>query len=191
MRHFVPFLTFSLLSAAAFGQAPPLPSNTPGLSPAVPRTAAVPSNLPGQESMVSLQFPNVDVKELLAVYERLTKTNLVYDNQVIGTVSLMLAQEVPREEAIKIIEINLLLNGFTLVPVENSNILKVIGVGMAAAIFIDATVVRLLLVPAVMHLLGRANWWMPAWLDRLLPELHVEGHPEDHLPARVGEPANA
>jgi putative drug exporter of the RND superfamily len=70
-------------------------------------------------------------------------------------------------------------------------VLKVIGVGMAAAIFIDATVVRLLLVPAVMHLLGRANWWMPAWLDRLLPELHVEGHPEDHLPARVSEPANA
>ena len=69
-------------------------------------------------------------------------------------------------------------------------VLKVIGVGMAAAIFIDATVVRLLLVPAVMHLLGRANWWMPAWLDRLLPELHVEGHPEDHLPARVSEPAN-
>jgi len=70
-------------------------------------------------------------------------------------------------------------------------VLKVIGVGMAAAIFIDATVVRLLLVPAVMYLLGKANWWMPAWLDRLLPELHVEGHPEDHLPARVSEPANA
>ena len=64
-------------------------------------------------------------------------------------------------------------------------VLKVIGVGMASAIFIDATVVRLLLVPAVMHLLGNANWWMPAWLGRLLPELHVEGHPEDHLPARV------
>ena len=64
-------------------------------------------------------------------------------------------------------------------------ILKVIGVGMAAAIFIDATVVRLLLVPAVMHLLGKANWWMPEWLGRVLPELHVEGHPEDHLPARV------
>ncbi len=64
-------------------------------------------------------------------------------------------------------------------------VLKVIGVGMASAIFIDATVVRLLLVPAVMHLLGNANWWMPAWLSRVLPELHVEGHPEDHLPARV------
>ncbi len=60
--------------------------------------------------------------------------------------------------------------------------LKVIGVGMAAAIFVDATVVRMLLVPAVMHLLGRANWWLPAWLDRRLPQLHVEGQPEVFLP---------
>jgi RND superfamily putative drug exporter len=61
-------------------------------------------------------------------------------------------------------------------------ILKVIGVGMAAAILIDATVVRLLLVPAVMHLLGRANWWVPARLGRLIPQLHIEGRPEAHLP---------
>jgi RND superfamily putative drug exporter len=61
-------------------------------------------------------------------------------------------------------------------------VLKVIGVGMAAAILVDATVVRMLLVPSVMHLLGRANWWMPRWLGRMLPELHVEGQPERHLP---------
>jgi RND superfamily putative drug exporter len=61
-------------------------------------------------------------------------------------------------------------------------VLKVIGVGMAAAILVDATVVRMLLVPSVMHLLGRANWWMPRWLGRVLPELHVEGQPERHLP---------
>jgi len=64
-------------------------------------------------------------------------------------------------------------------------VLKVIGVGMAAAILVDATVVRLLLVPAVMHLLGRANWWMPEWLARRLPELHVEGRPQDYLPVPV------
>jgi RND superfamily putative drug exporter len=63
-------------------------------------------------------------------------------------------------------------------------VLKVIGVGMAAAILVDATVVRLLLVPAIMHLLGRANWWMPAWLGRALPELHVEGRPHEHLPTQ-------
>jgi RND superfamily putative drug exporter len=68
------------------------------------------------------------------------------------------------------------------VPSQNV-VLKVIGIGMAAAILLDATVVRLLLVPAVMHVLGRANWWMPAWLARRLPELHIEGRPAEHLPA--------
>jgi RND superfamily putative drug exporter len=49
-----------------------------------------------------------------------------------------------------------------------------IGLGMAAAIFVDAYIARTVLVPAVMHLLGRANWWIPGWLDRILPRLHVE-----------------
>ncbi len=61
--------------------------------------------------------------------------------------------------------------------------IKVIGVGMAAAILIDATVVRMLLVPAVMHLLGRANWRLPASWDRRLPQLRVEGRPDSFLPA--------
>jgi len=68
------------------------------------------------------------------------------------------------------------------IPSDNV-ILKVIGVGMAAAIFIDAVVIRMLLIPAVMHLLGRANWWMPRWLDRVVPQLHIEGQPEKYLPA--------
>jgi len=59
--------------------------------------------------------------------------------------------------------------------------LKVIGIGLATAILVDATVVRLLLVPAVMQLLGRANWWLPGWLDRLLPQVHVEGHADRHM----------
>ncbi len=62
-------------------------------------------------------------------------------------------------------------------------VLKVIGIGMASAILVDATVVRMLLVPAVMHLLGRANWWLPEWLGQRLPQLHIEGRPEVHLPA--------
>jgi RND superfamily putative drug exporter len=70
-------------------------------------------------------------------------------------------------------------------------VLKVIGIGMASAIFIDATVVRLLLVPAVMHILGRANWWLPSGLGRYLPHLHVEGRPELHLPAPQAVPARA
>jgi putative drug exporter of the RND superfamily len=49
--------------------------------------------------------------------------------------------------------------------------LKLLGIGMATAVFVDATVVRMVLVPAVMQLLGRANWWMPRWLDRAVPSL--------------------
>jgi RND superfamily putative drug exporter len=52
--------------------------------------------------------------------------------------------------------------------------LKLMGVGMATAILVDATVVRMVLVPAVMQLLGRANWWIPRWLDRILPRLDGE-----------------
>jgi len=62
-------------------------------------------------------------------------------------------------------------------------ILKVIGLGMATAILVDATVVRMLLVPAVMHLLGRMNWWLPPSIDRRLPQLYVEGRPDQFLPA--------
>ena len=55
-------------------------------------------------------------------------------------------------------------------------IIKLFGVGFASAIFIDATLVRLLIVPSTMELLGDANWWLPGWLDRILPHLDVEGH---------------
>jgi RND superfamily putative drug exporter len=67
------------------------------------------------------------------------------------------------------------------VPSPDIN-LKVIGIGLAAAIFIDATVVRLLLVPAVMQLLGRANWWLPPSIDRRLPNFTIEGRTEFHIP---------
>jgi RND superfamily putative drug exporter len=53
---------------------------------------------------------------------------------------------------------------------------KMFGIGLAAAVLIDATLVRMVLVPATMELLGDRNWWLPDWLDRLLPDLHVEGH---------------
>ena len=50
--------------------------------------------------------------------------------------------------------------------------------------FLDATVVRMLLVPATMELLGERNWWIPRWLDRLLPRIDVEGHDLEEAPAR-------
>jgi putative drug exporter of the RND superfamily len=53
--------------------------------------------------------------------------------------------------------------------------IKMFGLGLATAVLIDATVVRMVLVPATMSLLGGANWWLPGWLDRLLPHVDVEG----------------
>ena len=52
--------------------------------------------------------------------------------------------------------------------------LKMLGLGLAVAILIDATIVRMVLVPATMALLGKANWWLPAWLDRILPQVTIE-----------------
>lgn len=58
---------------------------------------------------------------------------------------------------------------------EDDRIIKLFGMGLATAVFIDATVVRMLLVPSTMQLLGARNWWLPAWLDRILPNLNIEG----------------
>jgi putative drug exporter of the RND superfamily len=53
-------------------------------------------------------------------------------------------------------------------------IIQQFGVGLAAAIIVDAFIVRTVLVPALMHLFGRTNWWLPGWLDRRLPHLAVD-----------------
>jgi len=81
---------------------------------------------------------------------------------------------------------------------EGDLILKQIGAGLAVAILIDATVVRMVLVPATMSLLGSWNWWLPSWLDRLLPHLDLEPAaprtamvPDPEPPALVPEGAGA
>jgi RND superfamily putative drug exporter len=56
-------------------------------------------------------------------------------------------------------------------------VLKLLGLGLATAILIDASVVRMVLVPATMELLGKANWWLPKWLDRLVPRISIEAPP--------------
>jgi RND superfamily putative drug exporter len=80
---------------------------------------------------------------------------------------------------------------------ETDRVVKLMGTGLATAIFLDATIVRMLLVPATMELLGDRNWWLPRWLDRAIPNIDVEGHaevaPEDTAeeerePALAGRP---
>ena len=120
-----PFCVALLLLAASghsFGQ---VAAGAPVAAAATPPPTAP----PGAPAMVRLQYPNSDVADILHLYETLTGKKLVMDNFVQGKVNIFISKEVPREEAIKIIEINLLMNGFSLVPSEDSDIVKVIGTG--------------------------------------------------------------
>src|SRR3546814_20029815 len=72
--------------------------------------------------------------------------------------------------------------------------LQLFGMGLAVAVLVDATVVRLVLVPATMELPGDRNWWLPGWLDRIVPRVHVEGRHEPQLvidDADVDQPSAA
>jgi putative drug exporter of the RND superfamily len=69
-------------------------------------------------------------------------------------------------------------------------VIKQLSVGLAASILIDATVVRLVLVPAVLYLFGTGSWWIPRWLDRLLPHINVEGGPKPSTPASAAKSAS-
>ena len=59
-------------------------------------------------------------------------------------------------------------------------VIKMMGVGLSTAVLVDATIIRMVLVPASMRLMGDANWWLPKWLDRIIPNLDIEG--ESRLP---------
>ncbi|MEV6310776.1 MMPL family transporter [Streptomyces sp. NPDC051840] len=76
----------------------------------------------------------------------------------------------------------IMVSVFAAFIISDNIVVKMLGLGLAVSVLIDATVVRLLLVPAVMTLLGRAAWWTPRWLDRILPHLDPEG-PEGREPS--------
>jgi type II secretion system protein D len=123
-------------SQPAVAQAKPNPGAPAGRpAPSVPRVVPPPGQNPaqnaqagGQQQTVRLQFPNSDVGDVLRFYETLTGKKLIMDNFVTGKVNIFLSKDVPRDEAIKIIEISLLMNGYSLIPSEG-DIVKVIGTG--------------------------------------------------------------
>lgn len=103
----------------------PTPPNNPAIPTPPPSAGSV---APAEGDTVRLQFPNSDVVDVLRYYEDLTGKKLVLDNNVVGKVNIFISGPVSREEAIRIIEMNLLLNGYTLVP-AGEDIVKVIGPG--------------------------------------------------------------
>src|SRR6478672_11715638 len=112
-------------SAQRDSQRPTLPA-VKGVSPPVQED--VPAAPPNAPATVRLQFPNSDVVDVLHLYEQLTGKKLVMDNFVQGKVNIFIAKDVSREEAIKIIEMSMSLNGISLVP-AGRDLLDVVGAG--------------------------------------------------------------
>jgi RND superfamily putative drug exporter len=73
------------------------------------------------------------------------------------------------------------------VPSTNATI-KLFGIALASAVIIDAFVVRLILVPSIMSMLGKANWWLPGWLDRILPRVRIEPGEDEVADDESGNP---
>ena len=114
-------------SAQKDSQRPTLPA-VKGVSPPAPAQEDAPPAPPNAPATVRLQFPNSDVVDVLHLYEQLTGKKLVMDNFVQGKVNIFIAKDVSREEAIKIIEMSMALNGISLVPVGR-DIVDVVGAG--------------------------------------------------------------
>src|SRR6266566_3575837 len=107
--------------------ADPPPTETPASKVANPPPADAPA-VPNTPATVRLQFPNSDVVDVLHLYEQLTGKKLVMDNFVQGKVNIFIAKDVSREEAIKIIEMSMALNGISLVP-AGRDLLDIVGAG--------------------------------------------------------------
>ena len=122
------------LLALATGFAQVAPGEEIAVGPKRTPPPAAPSAVPGSspaataENGVMLQFPNSDVIDVLRYYEQLTGKKMIMDNNVVGKVNIFIPKPVTPDEAIRIIEMNLLLNGYSLVPAEG-DIVKVIGTG--------------------------------------------------------------
>ncbi len=154
------------LAVAAFGQV-----SRP--TPFVPLGATGRPGLPNRAvDMVTMQYPNSDVLDVLHLYENLTGKKLVMDNNVQGKVNIFIAKPVPREEAIKIIEMNLALNGFSLVPAEG-DIIEVIGINKnprAAAVPIFSDPADIPPGAKVVSFLFKLNYADPQELQQVLAQ---------------------
>jgi general secretion pathway protein D len=122
------FSILTLVLASAVGVWAQGTPQRPVAQPAKPAAAPAATAPPATPQTVRLQFPNSDVVDVLHLYEQLTGKKLVMDNFVQGKVNIFIAKDVSREEAIKIIEMSMGLNGISLVP-AGVGIVEVVGAG--------------------------------------------------------------
>jgi RND superfamily putative drug exporter len=79
----------------------------------------------------------------------------------------------------------IMVSVFAAFALGDDRIIKEFGIGLATAIFVDVAIVRFIIVPSFMTIAGKANWWFPRWLDRILPRLDIEGTGTTHAPAHA------
>jgi len=120
-------LTLASASAVLAQGGPQRPEPAPAVQVANPQPADPPA-APSTPGTVRLQFPNSDVVDVLHLYEQLTGKKLIMDNFVQGKVNIFIAKDVSRDEAIKIIEISMALNGISLVP-AGRDLVDIVGAG--------------------------------------------------------------
>src|SRR5438874_1829327 len=123
----IAMLALASVSAVLAQGEPKRPEAPPAVQAANPAPAD-PAAPPTTPATVRLQFPNSDVVDVLHLYEQLTGKKLVMDNFVQGKVNIFIAKDVSREEAIKIIEMSMALNGISLVPTDH-DIVDIVGAG--------------------------------------------------------------
>src|SRR6266700_6001495 len=156
-------------------QPPPVKvPNPPATDPTVPKVANAPAAdapaPPGAPATVRLQFPNSDVVDVLHLYEQLTGKKLVMDNFVQGKVNIFIAKDVSRDEAIKIIELSMGLNGISMVP-AGAGLVEVVGAGQnprKAAVPIVSELTDILVGNPVISFLFRLQYADPQELQQVL-----------------------
>ncbi|AJT64230.1 MMPL family transporter [Streptomyces chattanoogensis] len=127
--------------------------------------------------MVSVLFGLSMDYQVFLVSRMYEEWQLTRDNRRAVRVGLAETSRVINSAAVIMIAV------FAAFILSGDRIIAMFGIGLAAAVALDAFVLRTLLVPALMHLLGGANWWLPSWLDRRLPRISIEPPPEGERPA--------
>ncbi|MEU9113676.1 MMPL family transporter [Streptomyces sp. NPDC048483] len=132
--------------------------------------------------MVSVLFGLSMDYQVFLVSRMYEEWQLTHDNRRAVRVGLAETSRVINSAAVIMIAV------FSAFVLSGDRIIAMFGIGLAAAVALDAFVLRTLLVPALMHMLGGANWWLPSWLDRRLPRISIEPPPEDNDPVTPSTP---
>jgi len=117
-------------------------------------------------------------------YEVFLVSRIREERQASGDASMAIRQGIARTSRVITAAAAVMIVVFASFAANGNHILKLFGIGLASAIFLDALVIRMILLPAVLQLFGAKTWYFPRWLDRYLPRVAVEPPADAHPAAR-------